>query len=185
MMIRKKRQCEEFPSTVFFERSAMRTSPPSGKVARMSAAKCSCRNKCKDCYSCRSDDAQKCKSSLQRVLRYRNDGVVLKIQAELRARGKEITRAEAEAIFQKTLTFLHGTQTKDGRHVPTEEEDRGWHTFILFTMDYQKFCHKYFGRFIHHVPNVARLRRLSDTPQARCRGKGGCKDCRDQSCRNK
>ena len=30
--------------------------------------------------------------------------------------------------------------------------DDMWHIFILHTRDYAEFCHRYFGRFIHHEP---------------------------------
>jgi hypothetical protein len=29
-----------------------------------------------------------------------------------------------------------------------------WHEFILFTEDYSEFCQTFFGRYIHHLPNV-------------------------------
>lgn len=29
-----------------------------------------------------------------------------------------------------------------------------WHTFLLFTREYQQFCHEIAGHFIHHIPNV-------------------------------
>jgi hypothetical protein len=32
--------------------------------------------------------------------------------------------------------------------------DELWHTFIMFTREYQKFCREVAGSFIHHVPNV-------------------------------
>lgn len=32
--------------------------------------------------------------------------------------------------------------------------DELWHTFIMFTREYQKFCKDVAGSFIHHVPNV-------------------------------
>ena len=32
--------------------------------------------------------------------------------------------------------------------------DELWHTFIMFTREYQKFCKEVAGGFIHHVPNV-------------------------------
>lgn len=34
------------------------------------------------------------------------------------------------------------------------EVDNLWHTFLLFTQDYAKFCHTMLGQFIHHVPKV-------------------------------
>jgi hypothetical protein len=30
--------------------------------------------------------------------------------------------------------------------------DEMWHTFLLYTQEYQAFCEKYFGYFLHHVP---------------------------------
>jgi hypothetical protein len=32
--------------------------------------------------------------------------------------------------------------------------DEMWHTFILITIDYHNFCEKYFGNYMHHVPEV-------------------------------
>jgi hypothetical protein len=29
-----------------------------------------------------------------------------------------------------------------------------WHEFILFTKDYSDFCEKYFGEYMHHLPNI-------------------------------
>jgi hypothetical protein len=34
----------------------------------------------------------------------------------------------------------------------SKEVDDLWHTFLLFTKDYQAFCNDMFGTFIHHVP---------------------------------
>ena len=39
-------------------------------------------------------------------------------------------------------------------HPEMKEIDDMWHTFLLFTRDYQAFCHTYFGVFIHHVPTT-------------------------------
>lgn len=35
---------------------------------------------------------------------------------------------------------------------PTKPIDEYWHTFILFTREYDKFCHLLSGRYIHHKP---------------------------------
>lgn len=34
------------------------------------------------------------------------------------------------------------------------EIDEMWHEFILFTHDYVQFCDTYFGRYMHHLPNI-------------------------------
>lgn len=33
------------------------------------------------------------------------------------------------------------------------EVDELWHTFLMFTQDYQRFCTEVAGGFIHHAPN--------------------------------
>jgi len=37
-------------------------------------------------------------------------------------------------------------------HEEMREIDDMWHTFLLFTEDYQRFCADNFGHFIHHHP---------------------------------
>lgn len=41
-------------------------------------------------------------------------------------------------------------------HSEMKEIDDMWHTFLLFTQDYWAFCNKYFGKFLHHVPNLGK-----------------------------
>lgn len=38
--------------------------------------------------------------------------------------------------------------------VPSRSIDALWHNFILHTKEYEKFCYKYFGGFIHHTPGT-------------------------------
>jgi len=34
------------------------------------------------------------------------------------------------------------------------EVDNLWHTFLLFTKEYHKFCYDILGQFMHHVPKI-------------------------------
>ena len=34
--------------------------------------------------------------------------------------------------------------------------DNYWHTFLLFTYEYEKFCKRVLGRFMHHAPDTGR-----------------------------
>ena len=46
---------------------------------------------------------------------------------------------------------------KSGRKfvsMPSQIADDLWHEFILFTRNYEAFCRKAFGRFLHHTPAV-------------------------------
>jgi hypothetical protein len=38
--------------------------------------------------------------------------------------------------------------------MPSQVVDDLWHEFILYTKNYQLFCNKAFGRFLHHTPAV-------------------------------
>lgn len=40
-------------------------------------------------------------------------------------------------------------------HEEMRDIDNMWHNFILYTNDYTQFCLKYFGEYLHHVPDVA------------------------------
>ena len=47
---------------------------------------------------------------------------------------------------------------KSGRKfvsMPSQVADDLWHEFILYTRDYEKFCRRAFGKFLHHTPAVA------------------------------
>jgi hypothetical protein len=39
--------------------------------------------------------------------------------------------------------------------MPSKVADDLWHEFILYTRDYQRFCSRAFGTFLHHTPAVA------------------------------
>lgn len=59
----------------------------------------------------------------------------------------------AHALRQFFLSHL-----KSGRRfvaMPSQVADDLWHEFILFTRNYQVFCEKAFGQFMHHTPAVA------------------------------
>ncbi|WP_338598793.1 hypothetical protein [Saccharopolyspora sp. SCSIO 74807] len=60
----------------------------------------------------------------------------------------------AERILEQALAFLITTARYPSRRLsPSSKVDVGWHTFILYTKEYAAFCHRYAGRFVHHVPN--------------------------------
>ncbi len=45
--------------------------------------------------------------------------------------------------------------------------DEMWHTFVLFTRDYADFCERYFGFFLHHIPNEDEEERSEDPETVR------------------
>jgi hypothetical protein len=59
----------------------------------------------------------------------------------------------ARALRQFFLAHL-----KSGRQyvsMPSQVADDLWHEFILYTRNYDAFCRRAFGRFMHHTPAVA------------------------------
>lgn len=86
---------------------------------------------------------------LTAVLAYQHDPLVGRIMKEL-----GIEEPKARQIFEDTKRFLFICGTCNGKWSPSMEIDEGWHNFIMFTQDYADFCNRFFGRFIHHVPNL-------------------------------
>ncbi len=58
----------------------------------------------------------------------------------------------ARALRHFFLAWLKGGCRRVA--MPTQVTDDLWHEFILFTRDYQRFCDKAFGQFLHHTPAV-------------------------------
>ena len=59
----------------------------------------------------------------------------------------------AHRIIGQTAAFLAASAALPGAELsPSKAVDVGWHTWILHTVDYARFCDQVAGRFIHHVP---------------------------------
>lgn len=82
-----------------------------------------------------------------RVRSYKHPMLVRRLVKEL-----NIETWDAEEIFEDTKEFLCQCSQSKTPLTPTERVDKGWHAFILFTRDYEKFCKEFFGHFIHHTP---------------------------------
>lgn len=62
--------------------------------------------------------------------------------------------ALAERIMDQALGFLRlcAEKTSPEAYSPSPLVDVGWHTFILYTKPYARFCQEIAGHFIHHNP---------------------------------
>lgn len=58
----------------------------------------------------------------------------------------------ARERFVALKQFLTVCAVKPGIKVASDEIDRMWHTFLLFTRDYREFCNDKLGRFVEHEP---------------------------------
>ncbi|OLF13469.1 glycine-rich domain-containing protein [Actinophytocola xanthii] len=67
---------------------------------------------------------------------------------------EQVRRRWAERIVDQTLAYLRlcGEDPDPGRYSPSPLVDIGWHTFILYTVEYADFCTQVADRFIHHRP---------------------------------
>lgn len=65
----------------------------------------------------------------------------------------DLTDGMPRRILDQALAFLGTSATATQPLGPSELVDIGWHTFILYTVDYAAFCDRVAGRFIHHVPD--------------------------------
>ena len=61
----------------------------------------------------------------------------------------------AERIMDQALGYLKLAATlPNGSFAPSALVDLGWHTFLMYTREYQNFCRELTGGyFIHHSPN--------------------------------
>jgi hypothetical protein len=56
----------------------------------------------------------------------------------------------ARALRQFFLVYLKSGHKQVS--MPSQVVDELWHEFILYTKNYQAFCQKAFGRYMHHTP---------------------------------
>ena len=89
---------------------------------------------------------------LNDVLNYKNENVIYRF-----TKIYAITEEEANDIFCETLKWLWLSQKVNYPFFVDDSIsiiDEMWHNFILFTKDYNDFCKKYFGKYIHHQPTT-------------------------------
>lgn len=91
--------------------------------------------------------------SLAEVLVYENEPL---LKAYAKKSGLALDEARELFIDLKKWLWLMGQHSSTTFRFPSYPEqaviDLFWHEFILSTMEYTEFCHRFFGRYIHHVP---------------------------------
>ena len=68
-----------------------------------------------------------------------------------------LTDANMRKVINALRDYFYICNQANGKMVamPSEIVDVAWHEFLLFTRDYQFFCNKGIGRFLHHTPTEA------------------------------
>jgi hypothetical protein len=66
-----------------------------------------------------------------------------------------LERCAADRVVDQALALVHvmGSTGEGAAMAPSELVDPGWHTLILHTGWYAKWCEQQFGYFLHHQPN--------------------------------
>ncbi len=74
-----------------------------------------------------------------------------------------LTEPQVVSIIYALRDYFHlclNAGRKRSVAMPSQAVDVAWHEFILFTHDYEKFCHQSFGHFLHHTPAEAMSSRM-------------------------
>lgn len=90
--------------------------------------------------------------SLETVLDYKNQAVVKKLAEHFSC--SITTSTTIFSDLKRFLWMITSEMCKESELIPTPVIDEAWHVFILFTKDYEDFCQRYFGSFIHHFPHT-------------------------------
>src|SRR5438105_443043 len=77
-----------------------------------------------------------------------NSGIGL-LKSGICSSGSEFDELFLELNRYLELCFRTGASLQ----MPNKRIDLVWHEFILFTLDYDRFCNDSFGTFIHHTPS--------------------------------
>ena len=98
------------------------------------------------------------KTTLESLKDYQNDALINRFLETW-----TLSWEEGKDIFEETKKWLwlhaYIQECADKKiqlaiSQSTKLIDEMWHTFILFTRDYQNFCEQYFGYYIHHYPTA-------------------------------
>ncbi|MGD8477272.1 MAG: hypothetical protein PVI98_08990 [Burkholderiales bacterium] len=79
------------------------------------------------------------------------------LRSKFREAHPELTPGQQRQVFEGLRQWFMICNRAGDRFVsmPSQVVDEAWHTFILFTRNYEQFCRKAFGRFLHHTPAEA------------------------------
>ena len=103
--------------------------------------------------------------TLEDVLAYRHPAVVRRYQRDF-----PLNVDRAEQLFEDLMRFFWASKKQSLDHSKNPQDvaldftfimddemreiDHMWHVFLLYTQDYMDYCHKYFGEYLHHLPDV-------------------------------
>lgn len=80
-----------------------------------------------------------------------------KIGRSLKSKYPHLTERDIHEVLKALKDYFHICHIAGKKNIsmPSQVVDVAWHELILFTLRYQHFCQKAFGRFLHHTPAEA------------------------------
>lgn len=80
-----------------------------------------------------------------------------RLDRRLAARRPELSEEQRREVCEGLRDYFLISNRAGRRMVamPSQAVDDAWHEFILFTREYDAFCRRAFGRFLHHTPAEA------------------------------
>jgi len=85
---------------------------------------------------------------IEKIMSYPLARVLERYQKDFNVSAQEAQEHERELKRYLILSFT----LEDEVAMYSTQVDNFWHTFLLFTKQYQQFCHEFFGKFLHHEP---------------------------------
>lgn len=94
--------------------------------------------------------------ALQRLEYIRSFELPRGLFERLRKRRPTLSLKDCQLVAHALRHFFLAYATSGHQFVsmPSQVVDDLWHEFILYTKNYESFCRKAFGRFLHHTPAV-------------------------------
>ena len=94
---------------------------------------------------------EQAKKQLRFIENYKFSPVLIK---RVKAKHDYLSDADMKKVVEATRDYFYICNQAKGKMVamPSEIVDVLWHEFLLFTREYQDFCKKGIGRFLHHTP---------------------------------
>jgi hypothetical protein len=79
------------------------------------------------------------------------------LDRRLAARRPQLSKEQRSLVLDGLREYFQLCRMANRRLVamPSQAVDDAWHEFILFTRQYQQFCDRGLGRFLHHTPATA------------------------------
>ena len=89
--------------------------------------------------------------ALNEALKYSNMDVMARFLADYK-----VDEKTAKLVFKDMIRFLWLDSIGRGAIMYQQMQivDEMWHTFVLFSEEYESFCKKYFKKMIYHVPEI-------------------------------